>query len=256
MDVAQAVLLGILQGVTEWLPISSSGHLALAQMFLDIDATVPFDIMLHLGTLLAVVAFYRRDLIAMARGILARDSKSLRLAGLIILCAIPTAVIGLAFKGVFEGFFSSPPAVASMLAITGIFLIVSSGAKPGEGRPDARSAILIGIAQGIAVAPGISRSGSTIGTALLLGIGREEAARFSFLAAIIPILGAAALEGRHILDSGFEPVPLIAGFLAAAVAGYLSIGILLRILRGGRFEWFGYYCLAVSAITLAASFAA
>jgi len=253
MDLFEAVLLGLIQGITEWLPISSSAHLALAQMFLSIDASVPFDIILHMGTLLAVVAYYRFDILALARGILSRDEKSIRFAGLIVISAVPTAIIGLAFKDLFEGMFRSPFAIAAALAVTGLFLIISSRAGEGTRVPDGRGALFIGVAQGMAVAPGISRSGSTIGAAMLLGIERSEAARFSFLAAIIPLLGAAALEGRHAFDSGFEPLPLIAGFITSAVVGYLSISLLIRFLRESRFQWFGYYCLALSAIIIFAA---
>jgi len=254
MDLPEAIALGILQGITEWLPISSSGHLALAQYYFGIEASVAFDIILHLGTLLAVVAYYRNDLLAMFRGLLARDSKSVQMAGLILLSAIPTAIIGFFMRDFFESMFGSPVAIACSLAITGAFLIISSRFKAGGAGIGARSALLIGIAQGIAVAPGISRSGSTIGTALILGVEKEEAARFSFLAAIIPILGAALLEGRHALDGAFEPVPLAAGFIAAAAVGYLSISVLIRFLKESRLQWFGYYCIALSLAVLAISY--
>jgi undecaprenyl-diphosphatase len=251
MELAQALLLGLIQGITEWLPISSSGHLALAQHFLGIEASVAFDIVLHLGTLLAVVAYYRNDLLALGAGILARDEKHLRYAGLILLSAIPTAIIGFSMRDFFESMFGSPVAVACALAITGAFLIISSRFKTGSKQLGAGSSLLIGLAQGIAVAPGISRSGSTIGTALILGVGKEEAARFSFLAAIIPILGAALLEGRHALDGAIDVVPVAAGFIVAAAVGYLSIGVLIRLLKESRLQWFGYYCMALALVVIA-----
>ncbi|MFH0885251.1 MAG: undecaprenyl-diphosphate phosphatase [Candidatus Micrarchaeota archaeon] len=250
MELAQALLLGLIQGITEWLPVSSSGHLALAQHFFGIEASVAFDIILHLGTLLAVIAYYRNDLLALGSGLLARDEKSIRLAGLILLSSIPTAIIGFSLRDFFESMFGSPVAIACALAITGLFLIVASRFKTGGALIGARSALLIGLAQGIAVAPGISRSGSTIGTALILGVEREEAARFSFLAAIIPILGAALLEGRHALDGGIDVVPVAVGFLVAAIAGYLSIAILIRLLKESRLQWFGYYCIALAVLAI------
>ncbi|MCI0503266.1 undecaprenyl-diphosphate phosphatase [Candidatus Micrarchaeota archaeon] len=253
MNIFESILLGLIQGITEWLPVSSSGHLALAQHFFSIEASIAFDIILHLGTLLAVVAYYRKDILSLARGILARDAKSIRLAFLILLTAIPTAIIGLSLRDFFESMFASPLSVALALAITGIFLVIASRHKSGNAKPGTRSALLIGIAQGIAVAPGISRSGSTIGTALLLGIEKEEAARFSFLAGVIPILGAAMLEGRHAIGADVELLPVIAGFLSAAVAGYLSIGLLIRLLKESRLQWFGYYCLALSALIFGAT---
>ncbi|VVC01162.1 Undecaprenyl-diphosphatase [uncultured archaeon] len=146
--------------------------------------------------------------------------------------------------------FSNPVAIAGALGITGIFLLIAGRAN-GKKQVDGSSAFAVGVAQGIAVAPGISRSGATMGTALLLGIEKEEAARFSFLAAIIPILGAAALEGRKALGSSVEIVPVLVGFAVAAIVGYFSIGLLLRVLKENKLEFFGYYCLALAAIVLA-----
>ncbi|MEW6748737.1 MAG: undecaprenyl-diphosphate phosphatase [Candidatus Micrarchaeota archaeon] len=260
MDILEALALGMIQGITEWLPISSSGHLALAQHLFGTEVPVSFDIILHLGTLLAVIAYYREYLISLVKGVLARDAKSLRLASLLIITAIPTAIIGLIFKDFFESMFSDMLSVAIALAVTGVFLIFAGARtrKPDSGTPNpkpgtatpgpgTRDALLIGLAQGFAVAPGISRSGATIGTALLLGIERNEAARFSFLAGIAPILGAAILEGRHALSLDIGLFPLAAGFITAAIVGYLSIGLLLRFLKESRFHLFGYYCLLLSA---------
>jgi undecaprenyl-diphosphatase len=251
MEIIEAILVGLIQGVTEWLPISSSGHLALAQHFFNIEASIAFDIILHLGTLLAVFIFYRNDILALVRGVIARDEKSMRLAGLILLTAIPTAIIGLVFRDFFESMFASPISIAFALATTGAFLIVASRKEPGNAQPAPFSALLIGIAQGIAVAPGISRSGSTIGTALLLGLDKEEAARFSFLAGIVPILGAGILEGRRAISVDIDPLPVLAGFLSAAFFGYLSIGLLIRMLKECRLQWFGYYCLFLAIAVIA-----
>ena len=247
MDILEAIALGILQGVTEWLPISSSGHLALAHHIFGTDVDISFDIILHLGTLIAVLAYYRSDIISIAKGILARDQKSIRLAALIVLAGVPTAIIGLAFKDFFASMFSSLLHVAGALALTGIFLIFVRN-RNGTSKPGVKEALAIGAAQGLAVAPGISRSGATIGTALLLGIDRDEAARFSFLAGVLPILGAAILEGRHALDFDIGIIPLLAGFLSAAVVGYLSIGLLIKLLKQSKLHWFGYYCLIVAGM--------
>ncbi|MFH1222563.1 MAG: undecaprenyl-diphosphate phosphatase [Candidatus Micrarchaeota archaeon] len=250
VSILEAVFLGIVQGITEWLPISSSAHLALAQYYLGIKADVAFDIVLHLGTLVAVVAYYRKELLQLAKGVLQRDAKQLRFAGLVLLAAVPTAIIGLAFKDFFESMFSDPVLIAGALGLTGFFLITASRAN-GKEKVDAKFAAAIGIAQGIAVAPGISRSGATIGTALLLGVEKEEAAKFSFLIAIIPILGAAALEGRKVLGNGVELLPALVGFVVAAVVGYFAIGLLLRVLKESKLQLFGYYCLALAVIVLA-----
>lgn len=267
MDFLSAIFLATVQGLTEWLPISSSGHLALAQHFFGIKASIAFDIVLHLGTLLAVLAYYRNELRLLASGALQGRKDELRYALLLLLAAIPTAIIGFAAKDFFAGMFASPLAVACALAITGVFLILASRAKEKNANVNTPNSLAIGCAQGIAVAPGISRSGATIGTALLLGIRREEAAKFSFLAGILPILGAAALEGKNAvlasggsgssssllgvgggLLGGAELLPVLVGFLVAAVVGYLSIGLLLRVLKESKLQWFGYYCLALAAL--------
>ena len=250
MELFEALLLGILQDITEWLPISSSAHLALAQYFFGMEADVAFDIVLHLGTLVAVLAYYRNDLTALARGVLGRKEKETRFSLLILLSAVPTAIIGLLFKDFFSSMFSNPLAIAGALAITGVFLLVASRTS-GKSKIKTGDSLAIGIAQGIAVAPGISRSGATIGTALLLGVEREKTAKFSFLAAILPILGAALLEGKNAVIGNVELLPVAIGFLTAAIVGYFSIGLLIRFLKESKFQWFGYYCLALALIVAA-----
>jgi undecaprenyl-diphosphatase len=250
ISIPEAIFLGIIQGITEWLPVSSSAHLALVQHYLGVSAPVSFDVSLHLATILAVIAYYRHDLLSLGRGAIACDPKSVRFAGLILIAAIPTAIIGFAFRDLFKSMFASPAAIAIMLAMTGIFLIIANRAN-GASQPDAKASLAIGVAQGIAVAPGISRSGATIGTALLLGMRKDEAARFSFLAGIIPILGASLIEGREAVLGEAGLLPLAAGFITAAIVGYLSIGLLLRVLRGSKLQWFGYYCLALGLAVLA-----
>lgn len=244
------MFLGIVQGLTEWLPISSSAHLALVQHFFGIEAGISFDIILHLGTLVAVVVYYRNDLILLARGVLERKERETRFCFFILLSALPTAIIGFLFRDFFSSMFSSPLAVAGALSITGAFLIIASRAD-GKSKIKTKDALAIGIAQGIAVAPGISRSGATIGTALLLGVERDEAARFSFLAAVLPILGATFLEGKNAVLGNVELLPVAVGFITAAVVGYGAISLLLRFLKESRLHWFGYYCLALAAIVAA-----
>lgn len=259
MDVFQALFLGALQGLTEWLPVSSSAHLALAQNFLGLGAPVAFDIMLHFGTLLAVLAFYARDIAAIFKNFLKRDSREQKLAANIIIASIPTALIGFAFKDFFEAMFSNPAAIAVALVITGIWLLLASRAKKGVrdmGARDmrGRDAFFVGVAQGISVAPGISRSGATIGTGMLLGADGKEAARFSFLAAIPAIIGAAIFEGRNALSSfsSIDPAVVLAGTAAAALVGYFAIGLLLRALERNKFEYFAYYCFTLAGIVFAA----
>lgn len=253
MDFVSAVLLGILQGLTEWLPVSSSGHLALAQHYFGVAAPVAFDVMLHFGTLLAVVAFFWRDI----RGLVYYRQEGLRYLALIAVALVPTAVIGLAFKGFFESMYSQPLLIAIAFVVTAAVLLVAEKFSTPQQEPDLGSAFLVGLAQGVAVAPGISRSGATISAGLLSGFKRDEAVRFSFLLAIPAVLGASLLEGAKAFSfAGLDPLAVAAGTLAAAAAGYWSIGFLYRFLRKGKLSFFAYYCLALAAVVFAVELAA
>lgn len=242
----QAILLGMLQGITEWLPISSSAHLALAHMLLGVQADIALDVALHIGTLAAVLVYFRRDIIALAKGILSQRPEAYNYALMIFASLIPTAIIGFALKDFFESMFTSLWLLGSALLITGVALIATRFVKAGTRAPTLKDSLLIGVAQGISVAPGISRSGSTIATALFLGIDRIEAARFSFLISIIPILGAGILEVGSALSIQADILPLAAGMLASAAVGYLSIGTLISLMRTVGIHIFGYYCVAVA----------
>lgn len=254
MDYAQAIALGILQGITEWLPVSSSGHLALLQGFFGISPPVMFDIMLHLGTLLSLVVYMRAELLQLARGLLTLDTNrpEFRLAAMAALACIPTAIIGLALRDAFASMFSSTLSVGAALMITSAVLFLSRNATGGRD-VDTKSATIIGVVQGLAVAPGISRSGTTISMAMLLGVDRQKAARFSFLIFIPAILGATLIEARSADFALIEPGMVAAGISAAAISGYLSIGLLLRLLSGGGFGMFAYYCLILGSVAVAAS---
>jgi len=246
MDILQAVVLGIIQGITEWLPISSSAHLAIAQHIMGLEIPVAFDIMLHFGTLMAVIACYRREIISMAKNITANENKSYIIC-LICTTAI-TGIIGIAVKDFFESMFSNLFMVGIALMITGVWLLVVGRMKTSaNGNISVKDALAIGLAQGIAVAPGISRSGATIGTGIALGIEPKAAAKYSFLAAIPAIIGATVIEGRTIFSTSMaiNPIAILAGTLVSAIVGYFSIGLLVSLLEQGKFALFGYYCLAV-----------
>jgi undecaprenyl-diphosphatase len=265
MNWLEALALAIIQGLTEFLPVSSSGHLVLAQTFFGIEPASAFvyDIILHLGTALAALVFYRRDVAGVLRGLLPPYRQvpqnllvARRLLLLLLAATVPTAVIGLSFKDFFEGLFASPTAVVAALAVTGTFLIASSllptTTLAVENAPWWRAAI-IGVAQGIAIVPGISRSGSTIVAGLAVGLRRDDAVRFSFLLALPAICGAALLELRH-PPAGSPGVPVAlaaAGFAAAAATGYLAILLVLRWTRAGKLWQFGLYCWAVAGLAAA-----
>jgi undecaprenyl-diphosphatase len=262
MNWLEALTLAVVQGLTEFLPVSSSGHLVLAQSIFGIEASAAFlyDILLHLGTALAALAFYRRDVADVFRGLLPpyrrappelRESRRLLL--LLAAATAPTAAIGFAFKDFFEGLFASPGAVMAALAVTGTFLVASSLVR-AAGRPLGEApwwkAVLVGVAQAVAIVPGISRSGSTIVAGLAAGLRREDAVRFSFLLSLPAILGASLLELRH-LPARAPDLPLAvaaAGFAVAAATGYLAILFVLRWTREGRLWQFGLYCWAVAAL--------
>lgn|SRR3989338_122615 len=249
ISLTDALILGIIQGTTEWLPISSSAHLALAQTFLNSDTSIVYDVVLHIGTLLALLVYFRNDLYKLIIGVINKKEKEIRLALLIIICSISTAIIGFLFKDYFESIFFDMTAIGVTLAINGIIIILATRFK-GTNAIDMKSSFLVGIAQGISVSPGISRSGATISTAMFLGVEKNEAAKFSFLASIVPILGVSILEGRKAFDGSIEVLPLAVGFITSAIVGYLSIKLLFKFLKESKFQWFGYYCIILAFLVL------
>ena len=244
----QALLLGLVQGLTEFLPVSSSGHLVIAQSLLGINTEMlTFDIFAHVGTLVAVFVYFWSDI----RALLKRPF--CRFTALIIVGCIPAGIMGVLLDDLFERLFSSLAAVACALIVTGILLLLSDRFN-GKGRIEDMSfgqALAIGCFQGLAITPGLSRSGSTIFGALLCGLERSEAARFSFLLSIPVILGAALLEGVDVVKSGV-PVSFsyFLGALVAAVSGYFAIRIFIKLLHKRNMRYFSYYVWALAAVVL------
>lgn len=270
MTIVQALLLGIIQGLTEFLPISSSGHLVLVQHLLGLhEAELSFDVSVHVGTLAAVVLYFRQDILAILIG-LARSLRSssrrqedrtyARLAGLIVLGSIPTAAIGLALHGVADRLFASPLITGAMLLITGALLFATRpGRVPrGTGRSlpllTPKDALIMGLVQGMAVMPGISRSGSTIAMGILTGIGHETAARFSFLLSIPAVAGAALLVLRDAVQMGSIHLPTcLLGGVTALVVGYAALALLVFLVQKGRLFLFAPYCWIVGGVAIAVS---
>ncbi len=253
----ESIVLGIVQGVTEFLPISSSGHLVVVPAVLGWEQpSLTFDLVLHLGTLIAVVFAFRDELWVLALGVLGRGDDPVlarRLVWLLFVASIPAAIAGLALGDFFEKRFDDPIATCfELLATAGILLAAEWVVRrTGEGREpvDERRAGLVGVAQAVAILPGISRSGATIAAGLVLGVPREEATRFSFLLAIPAIAGAVATKIPDVADGSFEVTgPVVAGFLAAMIAGWLSIEWLLRYLRTHSFVPFAIYLIIVAPI--------
>ena len=264
MDYGQAVILGVVQGLTEFLPVSSSGHLVLGQRLLGLhEPQLMFDVAVHVGTLAAVLLVFWRDVWSMIRGLWASDEEGRagrRLIVLVAAASIPTAVMGLAFKDWFESMFASLLAVGGALMITGCLLMVTKLAR-GKGLDAANTgplrALVMGVAQGLAITPGISRSGATIATGLLLGLDREFAARISFVMSIPAILGALLLQVLDVAKAGAPGAALpvmLAGGLTAAVVGWAALKLLLSIVRQGRLHLFAYYCWALGLTALAWNF--
>ncbi len=268
MEMIQAFVLGIVQGLTEFLPVSSSGHLVLFQHLFGLkEPELFFDISVHAGTLAAVILFFRKDLMDMAVSAarlsvlffkkeisyhdLWKDADT-RLVILIIIGSFPTGIIGLLFKDIAEELFSSVFIVGCTLIVTGTFLWLTRGiSRPGRDIREfsATQALIIGIVQGIAITPGISRSGSTIAAALFLGLNRETAARYSFLLSIPAILGAEMLglkdAGLHRLD-----MTVLVGTLTAGIVGYFALTLLVYIVKKGQLHLFSPYCWLIGIIAL------
>jgi undecaprenyl-diphosphatase len=275
MTIIQALVLGIVQGLTEFLPISSSGHLVLVQHLYGLrEAELSFDVSVHVGTLAAVVLYFRQDILDILGGLMrallgmlshgtARDSDRphVRLAALIVLGSVPTAAIGLALHGIADRLFASPLITGAMLLLTGALLFAT---RPNRHRrTDAgrslealtiKDALVIGLVQGLAVMPGISRSGSTIATGILTGIRHETAARFSFLLSIPAVAGAALLVLKDALGQGGIDLPTcLLGGLTAMVVGYAALALLVFLVQKGRLYVFAPYCWVVGCIAIAVS---
>lgn len=264
MDLLSAALQGIVQGLTEFLPVSSSGHLILARAFFGWDSGrfgLPFDVACHVGTLLAVVAFFRADvakLIAAAPGALSgRDGEWERLGRLIIAGTIPIVIVGGLFADVIEAQLRSPLVVAVTLTIGGVGLLIAErlGRKSREARTlGYGEAVLIGVAQAAALAPGISRSGATLTMAMLLDVQRASAARFVFLMSLPAIVAAAVKEAIDVSAVGMAGLPvtiLAVGLVTSAIVGYFTVKFFVRYLASHSLTVFAYYRFALAAITVA-----
>ena len=247
-----------MQGITEFAPISSSAHLVLVPDLMGWpQPDLSFDVMLHLGTLVAVFCFFRVEIFKLSRAFLngfkekaARKKVEYHLAWLIIIGTIPAVVMSLLFEDFFENLFSKPKYVAVLLIITGIILWLSERfSRKTRVLEDMKlfDTLIIGLAQGCAIAPGISRSGATIAAGLFRGVNRDSAARFSFLLAIPIILGAVVVQVGDFINlcKNQEYICLIGGFLAAVISGYLCIKYLLNYLKKGKLTIFAYYCWIV-----------
>jgi len=261
LDIFESIVLGIVQGLTEFLPISSSAHLVLTEHLLKVQLeSIRFEVFLHLGTFFSVVVIFRKEiwkLIKSLKRIFKKDDSEseeyLKLLSLLLIGTVPATVLGLSFGEYVEKAFSSPAVASSMLILTGIFLWLTQFTRSKKDKLNFGDAILVGLAQAFALLPGISRAGFTISTALFRGVSGKKSAEFSFLLSLPAILGASVLKFKETLDenpnSGEIFLYLIGGLVAFAF-GYMAIKFLLDLLRKGKFQNFAYYCLSVGILSL------
>lgn len=272
MSTLEALLLGLLQGFTEYLPISSSGHLTLGSNFAGItqsETILPFTVLVHVATVLSTIVILHKEITWIFKGlfkqpkaakgnIISRLNKEQHYALAIIVSMIPVGIVGLFFKDAVEKMFSSMFVVGCCLLLTAALLAFSYYAKPRQKENiSITDAFIIGIGQAFAVLPGLSRSGTTIATGLILGNSKQNMAQFSFLMVIPPILGEALLEtidmfkiGISASFGGISTLALVTGFLAAFISGCIACKWMISIVRNGKLIYFAYYCLVIGILTI------
>jgi undecaprenyl-diphosphatase len=254
MNAFEAIILGLVQGLTEFLPVSSSGHLVMTQALLGVPQPGVFlEVVLHVATMLSVAVVYRQRLLALLVGGLRREPDALRYIGLLVLATLPVALVGFFFRRPIEAAFDAPVITGIMLLVTGAILWTTRWAirHATADEPTVRHALAMGVLQVLALLPGISRSGSTIAAGLWVGLRGERAAEFSFLMSLIAIGGAAALQATDLSDAPAVDVPLIAGFVAALVSGIAAIKFLVWLIRHQHFHYFAWYVWAAGLLFLA-----
>ena len=277
MDIIQAIILGIVQGLAEFLPIASAGQVVLMTHILGVTFTtesgsLAFNVLLHIGTLTAVVGFFWREVVQIIKSFISsildlfngqftnnlKDDTYKRLAWLLIIGTIPVGITGALFTKRFEFFYNSVPAVSIFLIINGIILWSAEYVKRGDKKVKGitfKNALVIGIFESLALFPGISRSGSSISAGLFSGVDRVCAARFAFLLAIPAITGAIIVEFKDIgALTETNTASIVAAYIAVVIFGFLSIGLLLRIINGTSLRIFSIYCWIVGGLALILSF--
>lgn len=264
MELIKAMILGLVQGLSEFLPISSSGHLVIFSEILNFHKDgIAFEVFVHFGTLMSVLVAFRGDIIEMIKAPylvwVKKDNNPdtrefLNWDFYIVVATIPAVIIGLGFKNSIEDLFESVLIVFYMLLVTGLIMWLSQFLKQRkEADFNYWRSFVIGIAQAFAIMPGISRSGSTIFTGMALGLDREKVAKFSFIMSIPAILGAVVLQVGDLMaapPASGEIINLVAGTVVAFLSGYMAILLLLDMVKRGKLQWFGYYCFALAAVGL------
>ena len=263
MEWFEAILLGLVQGLTEFLPVSSSGHLTIGREILGVEASddLVFEVVVHAATVLATIVVFRKQIWKLLCGLFKfKYNDETDYVFKICVSMIPIFIVGVFFKDWVESLFSSLLVVGIALMVTACLLFFSDrfAARRSSDAPAARGgisylqALIIGISQAFAVVPGLSRSGTTISTGLLCGVRREDVAQFSFLMVLVPILGEALLDlvGGDMAASSVGSGALLLGFLAAFVSGVFACRVMIAIVKKAKLKWFALYCLAVGALVV------
>lgn len=250
MSIIEAIILGLIQGLTEFLPVSSSGHIEIGKAILGVEVkeNLQFTVAVHAATVLSTLVVFRKEIIDLFIGFFKfKMNDETKFVIKILLSTIPVLFVGFFLKDEVEKLFDGNLLVVGiMLLVTALLLTLSKYLQRANTKPIGyRNAFIIGIAQAIAVMPGLSRSGSTISTGLILGNHRDEVAKFSFLMVIIPILGAAVLDIAKGEFSTVDIQPIIAGFIAAFISGYVACSWMVKLVRKGNLIWFALYCAIV-----------
>jgi len=257
VDIINAIILGIIQGLTEFLPVSSSGHLEIFKALLGeeklADESLLMTVVLHSATAFSTIIIFRQEIVKIVKGLFRfKQNESFWFSIKIIISMIPAAIIGFFFKSEVDLLFNGNlTIVGSMLILTGILLFLADTAKVSEKKINLRSAFLIGLSQAIAIIPGISRSGATISIAVILGVDKENAAKFSFLMVVPLIFGAQAKElmtTRNIPDESLYP--LIIGFFFAFITGIIACKWMIRLVKNSQLKYFSYYCFCIGLATI------
>ncbi|HPR18025.1 MAG TPA: undecaprenyl-diphosphatase UppP [Candidatus Cloacimonadota bacterium] len=261
MDIIKSLILGIIQGLTEFLPISSSGHLVLARHYLNFtEPEISFEIVLHLGSLIAVLVYFWQDIKKLIASLFVYKTNqevhkpNRRIVLYILVVTIVTGILGFAFSDLIKSLFAETYYASAFLLVTGLILFFTDRLPNGELKADRlglKKSIIIGLGQSIAMLPGISRSGTTIATGIFTGLDRKEAARFSFLISIPAIIGANISEISAFLQlQSAMLIEYLAGLIAAFATGYAVIAILLKIVQKQKLHYFSYYCWLIGSVTL------
>ncbi len=254
----EALILGLIQGLTEFLPVSSSGHLEIGKVLLNVEVKedLTFTVLVHLATVLSTITVFFGEIKDLTRGLFAfKWNSETKYVTRILISMIPVLIVGILFKDEVESLFSGNlHLVGVALLVTAALLISTQLVKAGTKKIPIPDALLMGIAQAIAVIPGISRSGATISTGLLLKNDRSEVARFSFLMVLLPIIGAALLDVLSLSSSSGEPAisagSLLIGFIAAYISGFLACTWMISLVKKGNLYWFALYCAVVGIISI------